>query len=161
MSTLAYTNIVGTGAGTGIKAATDVAMEAGLTEAGGYPLISDFNDTRYIGHGVAHRDPRTGEPLPAHIHIPTDGELNPKNYVASTIVYEDPAKVQQHTRDAFLLKYNKKSASHYRSNYFNFVGSVQSKLGQKEAGQRKLERAKLERAAYDVDYNAMQFCRER
>ncbi|KAJ2529598.1 hypothetical protein EV175_007360, partial [Coemansia sp. RSA 1933] len=90
MNASPYVRIVGTGAGTGIKAATDIDKEHGLTEAGGYPLVTDWNDPRYIGHGLGHRDPRTGEPIAANVHIPTDGELNPQNYINTTFIEEDP-----------------------------------------------------------------------
>ncbi|KAJ1827291.1 hypothetical protein LPJ56_001740 [Coemansia sp. RSA 2599] len=161
MSALATQNIGGTGAGTGIKAATDVAKESGLTEAGGYPLIADWNDSRYIGHGVAHRDPKTGEPVPANVHIPADGELNPQNYINTIMVEEDPEEARQRTRDAFLLKYNKKKASDYRANMYKLAGSIQSKLGNKEAGAKKLERAKLEREAYHVDHSEIHFRKDK
>ncbi|KAJ1724003.1 hypothetical protein LPJ53_001698 [Coemansia erecta] len=158
---VATIRISGTGAGTGTKAATDVAKETGLTEAGGYPLIADWNDSRYIGHGVAHRDPKTGEPLPAEVHIPADGELNPQNYINTTAVEEDPAEMRQRTRDAFLLTYNKKKASEYRANMYKLAGSIQSKFGAKEAGAKKIERAKLEHAAYHVDHSEIHFRGER
>ncbi|KAJ2223637.1 hypothetical protein GGF40_001170 [Coemansia sp. RSA 1286] len=160
MSGLATTNIGGTGAGTGTRAATDVAKETGLVDAGGYPLISDWNDSRYIGHGVAHRDPKTGEPVPANVHIPADGELNPQNYINTTVVEENPEEVRQRTRDAFLQKYNKKRASDYRANMYKMAGNIQSKLGNKEAGAKKLERAKLEHEAYHVDHSEIHFRRD-
>lgn len=149
--------IAGTGAGTGIKAATDIDKETGLTEGGGYPLISDWNDPGYIGHGVGHRDSKTGEPAPADVHIPTDGEVNPQNYIGTTAEEINPEEKRQLARDAFLNKYNKKKASLYRSNMYKLAGSIQSMAGRKTTAEKILERAKLERDAYDVDHSEIHF----
>ncbi|KAJ2005832.1 hypothetical protein GGI04_000648 [Coemansia thaxteri] len=161
MSAAINIKIAGTGAGTGIKAATDIDKERGLSEAGGYPLVADWNDPNYIGHGVGHRDPKTGEPVPANIHIPTDGELNPQNYVSTAVAEEDPNEVRQRIRDAFLQKYGMKRASLYRANLYSVTSAIQLRLGGKEAGARNGERAKLERAAYQVDHSEIHFRSER
>ncbi|KAJ2297707.1 hypothetical protein IWW55_004701 [Coemansia sp. RSA 2706] len=153
----AVLKISGTGAGTGTRAATDIAKEAGLTEAGGYPLVSDWNDPGYIGHGVGHRDPKTGDPVPANVHLPSDGELNPQNYISVMAAEEDPEEVRQRTRDAFLQRYNKKRASLYRANMFQMAGKLQSLVGSKTAGARSTERARLEHAAYSVDHSEIHF----
>ncbi|KAJ2657201.1 hypothetical protein IWW48_004617 [Coemansia sp. RSA 1200] len=149
--------IIGTGAGTGIKAATDVDKEHGDFEAGGYPLIADWNDPRYIGHGLGHRDPKTGNPVPPDVHISTDGELNPHNYINTVYVEENPEEKRQHTRNAFLQTYNKKRASLYRANIYNMIGAVQCKTGSKISGERHLERARIEREAYNVDHSEIHF----
>ncbi|KAJ2508378.1 hypothetical protein IWW47_000642 [Coemansia sp. RSA 2052] len=157
MSAAVHTRISGTGAGTGTKAATDIDKENGLVDAGGYPLIADWNDPKYIGHGVGHRDPKTGEPVAASIHIPSDGELNPQNYLNVTAVEEDPNVVRQRVRDAFLTKYGKNKASLYRANMYSIVGGIQSRVGRRDAGSRSKERATLERAAYQVDHSEIHF----
>ncbi|KAJ2819679.1 hypothetical protein IWW50_005373 [Coemansia erecta] len=157
MAAVAVLKISGTGAGTGIRAATDIAKESGLTEAGGYPLISDWNNPGYIGHGVAHRDPKTGEPMPASMHLQADGERNPQNYINMTMAEEDPEAVRQHTRDAFMVKYDKKRASLYRANMYQVLGKMQSLVGSRAASERSTERAKLEHAAYSVDHSEIHF----
>ncbi|KAJ2538362.1 hypothetical protein EV175_006485, partial [Coemansia sp. RSA 1933] len=77
---MSFGKINGTGTGTAHPAATDVAKESGTTVFGGVELVSDPNDPQYIGHGVAHRDPKTGEPVSARVHISTHGELHPESY---------------------------------------------------------------------------------
>ncbi|KAJ2867690.1 hypothetical protein GGH94_000657 [Coemansia aciculifera] len=161
MSAAVQTRISGTGAGTGIKAASDIDKEHGLIEAGGYPLISDWSDPKYIGHGVGHRDPKTGDPVPANVHIPSDGELNPHNYLNVAAVEEDPQVTRQRIRDAFLLKYNKNKASLYRANMYSVIGGIQSRVGRRDAGSKNSERATLERAAYQVDHSEIHFRGER
>ncbi|KAJ2614122.1 hypothetical protein H4S08_001857 [Coemansia sp. RSA 1365] len=157
MSALDALKISGTGAGTGTRAATDIAKETGLEEAGGYPLVIDWNDSRYIGHGVGHRDPKTGKPMPANVHIPTDGELNPQNYIRTEIAEENPDEVRQRTRDAFMHKYGKKQARLYRANMHQVLGKLQLMIGSKTAGEMNIERANLEHAAYQVDHSEIQF----
>ncbi|KAJ2028671.1 hypothetical protein IWW57_002046 [Coemansia sp. S610] len=161
MSAAVQMRISGTGAGTGFKAATDIDKENGLVEAGGYPLVSDWNDPKYIGHGVGHRDPKTGDPIPANVHIPSDGELNPQNYLNVAAVEEDPQAARQRIRDAFLLKYDKKKASLYRANMYSAIGGIQSKVGRRDAGSKSSERGALERAAYQVDHSEIHFRGER
>ncbi|KAJ2791611.1 hypothetical protein H4R21_006293, partial [Coemansia helicoidea] len=70
----------GTGIGTRYPAATDVAKESGTAVFGGVELVDDPTSERYIGHGVAHRDPKTGAPVDARVHIPTRGELYPEEF---------------------------------------------------------------------------------
>ncbi|KAJ2747258.1 hypothetical protein GGI20_000683 [Coemansia sp. BCRC 34301] len=161
MSAAVHIRISGTGAGTGINAATDIDKEHGLVEAGGYPLVSDWNDPKYIGHGVGHRNPKTGDPVAANIHIPSDGELNPQNYLNVAAVEEDPNIVRQRVRDAFLVRYSKSKASLYRANMYSILGGIQSVVGRKEASRRSSERATLERAAYQVDHSEIHFRGER
>ncbi|KAJ2786117.1 hypothetical protein H4R18_000149 [Coemansia javaensis] len=152
------TSIAGTGAGTGIRAATDVAKESGLSEAGGYPLVADWTDPRYIGHGVGHRNPKTGAPVPATVHIPTDGELNPHNYAsAAAAADEDPEAARQRTRDAFAGKYGPARPSAYRAAVCRLLGRIQCAVGRTAAGQELLERARLEHAAYAVDHSEIHF----
>ncbi|KAJ2160369.1 hypothetical protein GGF46_002317 [Coemansia sp. RSA 552] len=157
MSTADPVKISGTGAGTGTRVATDIAKETGLVEAGGYPLVTDSNDPAYIGHGVGHRDPKTGQPVAADEHISSDGEVNPQNYINTVVVDEDPEAARQHTRDAFQQRYGKKQASLYRANAYQFLGKLQSLFGSRAAGERSTERARLEHAAYDVDHSTVQF----
>ncbi|KAI8320706.1 hypothetical protein GQ54DRAFT_298450 [Martensiomyces pterosporus] len=157
MSAPAVLKLSGTGAGTGTAAATDIDKETGRTEAGGYPLISDWSDPGYIGHGVGHRDPKTGEPIPATEHIETDGEKNPQNYLQVLAVEENPTEVRQRVRDAFLQKYNAKKANQYRANYYQALGKIQNKVGSKTAAAANLERAELEHAAYVVDHSEIHF----
>ncbi|KAJ2534873.1 hypothetical protein IWW43_002068 [Coemansia sp. RSA 1935] len=157
MSAAAVVKIIGTGAGTGTKAATDIAKETGLIEAGGYPLISDWNDPGYIGHGVAHRDPKTGEPVPANVHLMSDGELNPQNYIRTMAAEEDPEEARQHTRDAFTTRYNKKHASLYRANMYQLLGKIQSLVGSHTTAEQSAERARIEHAAYSVDHSEIHF----
>ncbi|KAJ2798050.1 hypothetical protein H4R20_004962 [Coemansia guatemalensis] len=149
--------ISGTGAGTGTRAATDIAKESGLEEAGGYPLVTDWDDPKYIGHGVGHRDPKTGEPMPASVHIPADGELNPQNYIRTEAAEANPEEVRQRTRDAFIHKYGKKRASLYRANMHQVLGKLQLMVGSNAAGEKNIERASLEHAAYQVDHSEIHF----
>ncbi|KAJ2857069.1 hypothetical protein GGI22_003617, partial [Coemansia erecta] len=99
----------------------------------------------------------TGEPIAANIHIPTDGELNPQNYISTMLVEDNPEERRQRIRDAFLQMYNKKSASLYRANMYGIIGLVQCKTGAKTSGERHLERAKVEREAYNVDHSEIHF----
>ncbi|KAI9504158.1 hypothetical protein GGI25_001300 [Coemansia spiralis] len=149
--------ISGTGAGTGTKVATDIDKESGLIEAGGYPLVTDWNDPKYIGHGLGHRDPKTGNPIPANVHIPSDGELNPQNYISTAMVEENPEEKRQRIRNTFLETYNKKKASLYRANAYSFIGSIQKKTGGKQSAEKNLERSRIEREAYYVDHDEIHF----
>ncbi|ORX74771.1 hypothetical protein DL89DRAFT_264576 [Linderina pennispora] len=141
----------GTGVGTGCKAVSDVDLENGTSEANGYKLISDFTSPGYIGHGVGHRDPKTGKPLPASVHIPTDGELHPERYISTAIEYEDPAAALQWRRSEFLEKYNVKRASLVRATYFEWTASAQKLVGKKFAAEECLERAAFEREVHAIE----------
>ncbi|KAJ2451955.1 hypothetical protein EV183_003260 [Coemansia sp. RSA 2336] len=157
MNATEVVKISGTGAGTGIRAATDIAKESGLAEAGGYPLVSDWNDPRYIGHGVGHRDPKTGEPVPAHIHLAADGEANPQNYISTIAVEDDPEAERQLVRDAFTDRYGNKRASLYRANAYQVLGKLETLVGSIQTGEKHTERARLEHAAYNVDHSDIHF----
>ncbi|KAI8320422.1 hypothetical protein GQ54DRAFT_219668 [Martensiomyces pterosporus] len=140
----------GTGVGTGVNAATDVDLESGITAAGGCELISDWSNPAYIGHGVAHRDPKTGEPLPATVHIPTDGELHPENYKLAPTAWEDPEAAHQQKRDELLKKYHVSRAHQYRANFYKAVGRIEVAVGSKEAGKADMERGRLEKEVYRI-----------
>ncbi|KAJ1933941.1 hypothetical protein FBU59_005859 [Linderina macrospora] len=141
----------GTGVGTGCKAVSDVDLESGASEANGYKLISDFTNPGYIGHGVGHRDPKTGKPLPATVHIPTDGELHPERYISTATEYEDPAVALQRQRNAFLERFNVKKASLVRATYFEWIARAQRLLGNKSTAEECSERARQERDVYAIE----------
>ncbi|KAJ2163182.1 hypothetical protein GGF46_000112 [Coemansia sp. RSA 552] len=135
---MAAINLQGTGTGTLYPAATDVAKEPGVKVFGGVELIDDPSSPAYIGHGVAHRDPTTGAPLDASVHIPTRGELHPEEFAVTAA----PADAAGAT-DLELLerKYNISSPGKYHANWYKTKSIVHSLLGKLTGSKKHMDKA--------------------
>ncbi|KAJ1998269.1 hypothetical protein GGI04_005076, partial [Coemansia thaxteri] len=118
------TALSGTGTGTPFPAATDVAKEKGTLVFGGVELVDDPSSPHYIGHGVGHRDPKTGAPLSAHMHIPTRGETHPGEFVFVNQVGPDV----ESDRELLASKYGIQKPGKYHANWFKTKGAVNGAL---------------------------------
>ncbi|KAJ2710069.1 hypothetical protein H4R19_003932 [Coemansia spiralis] len=142
----------GTGTGTRHPAATDVAKESGTVVFGGVELVDDPASERYIGHGVAHRDAKTGAPVDARVHIPTRGELYPDEFAHAQAV--DTAAATD--AEELASRYNITKPGKYHANWYkakSIANGLVAKVtrspqyAEKAAMQRDL--ASLEKGAYN------------
>ncbi|KAJ2475749.1 hypothetical protein IWW56_005274 [Coemansia sp. RSA 2131] len=154
------TILSGTGTGTPYPAATDIAKETGTTSFGGAELVSDPNSPGYIGHGVAHRDPKTGAPVEAHVHIPTRGDIHPEEFAISKIV-DAAASTDKETLKS---KYNITNPGKYHANWYKTKSVVNALLGKVTGSQKYMEKAAkqsnlaaLELSAYNEDNGGYTF----
>ncbi|KAJ2305412.1 hypothetical protein IWW55_001941 [Coemansia sp. RSA 2706] len=155
-------NISGTGTGTPHPAATDTAKESGTTVFGGVELVDNPANPAYIGHGVAHRDPKTGVPVDAHVHIPTRGELNPEEFaitkVAEASEFTDKERLQS--------KYSISNPGKYHANWYKAKSALNGMLGKVTGSQKYLEKAArqgdlatLELSAYNEENGGYTFAK--
>ncbi|KAJ1790130.1 hypothetical protein LPJ59_005217 [Coemansia sp. RSA 2399] len=160
---MSLSKIHGTGTGTAHPAATDVAKESGTTVFGGVELISDPDNPQYIGHGVAHRDPKTGEPVSARVHIPTHGELHPESYNISAMA--DQALVTD--ADILETKYGITKPGKYHAGWYKAKSVANATLGKVTGSQKHVEKAvrqrdiaRLEQSAFDELNGGYTFAKE-
>ncbi|KAJ2354296.1 hypothetical protein IWW50_004923 [Coemansia erecta] len=142
--------ISGTGTGTPYPAATDVAKETGTTAFGGTELVSDPNSPSYIGHGVAHRDPKTGAPIEAHVHIPTRGDLHPEEFATTKLV--DAAASTD--KEMLQSKYNISNPGKYHANWYRTKSMVNEMLGKLTGSQKYQEKAAMQSSLATLELSA-------
>ncbi|KAJ2848800.1 hypothetical protein IWW36_003070 [Coemansia brasiliensis] len=154
--------ISGTGTGTPYPAATDVAKEAGRTNFGGVELVDNAANPNYIGHGVGHRDPKTGAPVDAHTHIPTRGELHPEEF-ATTQVVETAISSD---KELLQSEFNISSPGKYHAGWYRTKSIFNSMIGRMMSSQKHLDRAAkqgrlaaLELSAYQEDNGGYSFAK--
>ncbi|KAJ2084402.1 hypothetical protein H4R24_000032 [Coemansia sp. RSA 988] len=152
----------GTGTGTQYPAATDVAKESGATNHGGTELVDDPNNPNYIGHGVGHRDPKTGTPMDAFVHIPTRGELHPEEFALAKV--SDSVKAT----DAEILeaKYNISKPGKYHANWYKTKSTMNGIFAKITGSQKYFHKAAmqsdlatLELGAYNENSGGYSFSR--
>ncbi|KAJ1668409.1 hypothetical protein IW140_000237 [Coemansia sp. RSA 1813] len=160
---MSFGKIHGTGTGTTHPAATDVAKESGTTVFGGVELISDPNNPQYIGHGVAHRDPKTGSPISASVHIPTHGELHPESYNISTTADQTVAT----SSDLLESKYGISRPGKYHASWYKAKSVANATVGKVTGSQKHLEKAvrqsdiaRLEQSAFEELNGGYTFTKE-
>ncbi|KAJ2690968.1 hypothetical protein IWW39_000327 [Coemansia spiralis] len=145
-----FTKLSGTGTGTPFPAATDVAKESGTLVFGGVELVDDTNSPHYIGHGVGHRDPKTGAPLSANIHIPTRGETHPSEF---TVVNQANVCVVS-DRERLESKYGIQSPGKYHANWYKTKSKVNGTLAKMTGSQKHLDKAVMQRDLAELELNA-------
>ncbi|KAJ1995843.1 hypothetical protein GGI25_000281 [Coemansia spiralis] len=147
---MSLTKLQGTGTGTQLPAATDVAKESGTVIFGGVELIDDPNNPQYIGHGVAHRDPKTGQPVSAFDHIPTRGELYPEEFAILTTVDQTSAS------DSELLegKYGIVDPGKYHANWFRTKSLLNTTLAKITGSQKHRDKAEMQRDIAKLELSA-------
>ncbi|KAJ2723625.1 hypothetical protein GGI07_002507 [Coemansia sp. Benny D115] len=145
-----YNKLVGTGTGTPYPAATDTAKEGGQTVFGGFELIDDPTNPHYIGHGVGHRDPKSGQPISALVHIPSRGETNPKEFTMGAAV-----EAQVETYGELLeSKYGIQTPGKYHANWFKTKSMMHGVLAKITKSEKHMEKAISHRELADLELNA-------
>ncbi|KAJ1741599.1 hypothetical protein LPJ68_002674 [Coemansia sp. RSA 1086] len=146
--------ISGTGTGTPYPAASDVAKETGITSFGGVEVVDNAANPNYIGHGVGHRDPKTGAPVDAHIHIPTRGELHPEEFAATQMLEADVAS----NKEILQSEFNISNPGKYHAGWYKAKSIFNGVIGRMVSSQRHLDKAAkqgrlaaLELSAYQED----------
>ncbi|KAJ2784570.1 hypothetical protein H4R18_001035 [Coemansia javaensis] len=140
----------GTGAGTRYPAATDVAKEGGGVAAGGAELVDDPSSPNYIGHGVGHRDPKTGAPVDARVHIPTRGELHPEEFAIAQAA--DAAAVTDAERLA--SKYGISKPDKYHANWYKAKSILNGAVARAAGSERHLAKATMQRDLAALELSA-------
>ncbi|KAJ2613502.1 hypothetical protein H4S08_002163 [Coemansia sp. RSA 1365] len=130
----------GTGTGTQYPAATDVAKESGTTAFGDTELVDDPNSPNYIGHGVGHRDPKTGAPMDASVHIPTRGELYPEEFALAKVV--DTTKATD--SEMLEARYNISNPGKYHANWYKTKSTMNGILARMTGSQKHLHKAAMQ-----------------
>lgn len=143
--------ISGTGTGTNYPAATDIAKENGTTIFGGTQLIDDPMDPQYQGHGVGHRDPKTGQAVDAHTHIPARGETHPEEFAVAQVDSKE-----QNSSDILLTKYGVSSPSKYHANWYKTLGILNGMMGKMSGRQKFLEKATRQRDLGSLEMKAFE-----
>ncbi|KAJ2492858.1 hypothetical protein IWW37_001030 [Coemansia sp. RSA 2050] len=144
------TKLSGTGTGTPFPAATDVAKESGTLVFGGVELVDDTNSPHYIGHGVGHRDPKTGAPLSANTHIPTRGETHPSEFT----VVNQASLCKVSNRERLESKYGVQTPGKYHANWYKTKSKINSTLAKVTGSQKYSEKAMMQRDLAELELNA-------
>ncbi|KAJ1736293.1 hypothetical protein LPJ61_000077 [Coemansia biformis] len=142
----------GTGTGTRHPAATDVAKESGAVVFGGTELVDDPSSPGYIGHGVGHRDPKTGVPVDARVHIPTHGELHPEEYTISQAADVD-AGADTDTEKLERL-YNISKPGKYHANWYKTKGIANGLAAKVTRSQQLATKAAMQRDLASLEMSA-------
>ncbi|KAJ1644045.1 hypothetical protein J3B02_000638 [Coemansia erecta] len=155
-----HSNISGTGTGTSHPAATDVAKESGKTVFGGTQLIDDPTNPHYVGHGVAHRDPKTGNPIDATIHIPTRGETHPTEFTVTKVSEAEKVTDKERLKSQFGIE----NPGKYHANWYKaksiwngLMGKMTSSRKHVEKAVKQRELANLETSAYEEEHGGYTF----
>ncbi|KAJ2451550.1 hypothetical protein EV183_003535 [Coemansia sp. RSA 2336] len=152
----------GTGTGTPYPAASDVAKEAGTTSFGGVELVDSATNPNYIGHGVGHRDPKTGAPVDAHTHIATRGELHPEEFAATQVAEADVTSDKEMLQSEF----NISKPGKYHAGWYRTKSILNGMIGRMMSSQRHMDKAAkqgrlaaLELGAYQEDNGGYTFAK--
>ncbi|KAJ2746586.1 hypothetical protein GGI20_001235 [Coemansia sp. BCRC 34301] len=140
----------GTGTGTPFPAATDVAKESGTLVFGGVELVDNPSNPQYIGHGVGHRDPRTGAPLSASVHIPTRGETHPNEFNVVSAANVDVVS----ERERLKVKYGIQTPGKYHANWYKTKSKVNGTLARVTGSQKHLGKALMQRDLAELELSA-------
>ncbi|KAJ2505002.1 hypothetical protein IWW47_002257 [Coemansia sp. RSA 2052] len=145
-----FTKLSGTGTGTPFPAATDVAKESGTLMFGGIELVDDPSSPQYIGHGVGHRDPKTGAPLSASVHIPTRGETHPSEFNVANQVSVSVVSEREHLEN----KYGIHTPGKYHANWYKTKSRVNGTLAKVTRSQKHLDKAVMQRDLAELELSA-------
>ncbi|KAI8324911.1 hypothetical protein GQ54DRAFT_255623 [Martensiomyces pterosporus] len=143
-------NLSGTGIGTPYPAATDVAKESGKTVFGGAELVDDPASPGYIGHGVGHRDPKTGVPVSASVHIPTRGETHPSEFMVAATTEASIVSEKQRLEN----KYGIRTPRKYHANYYRSISALNGIVAKATGSKKHLEKATVQRDLADLELSA-------
>ncbi|KAJ1950345.1 hypothetical protein EC988_004422, partial [Linderina pennispora] len=114
-------------------------------------LISDPTNPFYIGHGIGHRDPKTGAMVDPSVHIPARGETHPGEFQAVKMAEEKEATNAQLLES----RYGITTPNKYHAGWYRLKSRLSAAAAMATKSQKWFEVAAHQKALADLEANAL------